>query len=86
MPTICVFYGVSIRMHWNEHAPPHFHAIYGEFEAVFRIDSLEMVDGSLPRRAQALTLEWASIHRAELLENWDRCATKRQPNRIPPLE
>jgi hypothetical protein len=86
MPTISSFYGVSIRMHWTDHAPPHFHAIYGEDEAVIRIDSLEVIHGSLPRRAHALTLEWAFIHRPELLENWDLCATRRQPKRIPPLD
>ena len=86
MPTISSFYGVSIRMHWTDHAPPHSHAIYGENEAVIRIDSLEVIHGSLPRRAHALTLEWAFIHRPELLENWGLCATRRQPKRIPPLD
>ena len=86
MPTISVFYGVAIRMHWNDHAPPHFHVIYGEHKAVFRIDSLEVIHGYLPRRAHALTLEWAALHRAELLENWDLCKANQRLNRIPPLE
>lgn len=86
MPTISSFYGVLIRMHWNEHVPPHFHAIYGEHEAVIRIDSPELIRGSLPRRAQMLTLEWAAARRSELMENWELCANKRQPKLIPPLE
>ena len=86
VPEISRFLGIIIRMYWDEHAPPHFHAVYGNDEAVIGIDSLELVRGSLPRRAKALTLEWASVHRAELLENWDLCATKQRPNAIPPLE
>lgn len=70
----------------NEHAPPHFHASYGEHEAVFCIDSLEVIRGFLPRRAHVLTLEWAALHRRELVENWGLCATKQHPKAIPPLE
>ena len=86
MPTISVFYGLSIRMYWDEHAPPHFHVTYGGDKAVLRIDNLEIIRGSLPRRARLLTLEWAALHRSELMENWGLCAKKLPPNRIPPLE
>jgi hypothetical protein len=41
MPTICAFYGILIRMFFNDHPPPHFHARYGEFEATIEIDTLE---------------------------------------------
>jgi hypothetical protein len=86
MPTISVFYGVVIRMFWADHDPPHFHAIYAECEAVVEIQTLRIIRGSLPRRAVALTLEWASLHREELLEDWELCARKEKPKRIPPLE
>jgi hypothetical protein len=86
MPTISVFYGVVIRMFWADHAPPHFHAMYGNEEAVIAIQTLQLVRGGLPRTALRLTLEWAVLHRHELLENWTLCETKQTLKNIPPLE
>ena len=85
MPTISTFYGVAIRMYWADHAPPHFHAIYGGDEALISIRSLKVLRGTLPPRALELTLEWAALYRQELLEDWDLCATKQTPKKIPPL-
>jgi hypothetical protein len=85
MPTISEFYGLIIRMYWNDHAPPHFHARYGEFEAHYAISSLEVLRGGLPRRAHALVLEWAAMHRAELMEDWQLCESRQMPKRIEPL-
>lgn len=70
MPTICVFYGILIKMYWNDHAPPHFHVEYGEHRALYSIQTLELFKGALPRRAHALVLEWAAMHRIELMEDW----------------
>ena len=86
MPTISVFFGIVIGMYWREHEPPHFHASYGELEALVSIQTLEVLRGKLPRRALALVLEWAADHRAELLENWQLCRVKALPKPIPPLE
>jgi Domain of unknown function (DUF4160) len=86
MPTISTFFGIVIQMFWNEHAPPHFHANYGEHEALIDIQKLEVMRGKLPRRATSLILDWAELHQAELLENWALCETKQQPKRIIPLE
>ncbi len=63
MPTIGAFYGVLIQMFWSDHAPPHFHALYAEFEALIDIRTLEVIRGKLPRRALVLVLEWAAQHR-----------------------
>jgi hypothetical protein len=86
LPEISRFFGIVIQMFWRDHTPPHFHAIYGESEAIVNIQSLALLHGSLPRRAMALTLEWAALHRTELLEDWSLCATKQPPKKIPPLE
>ncbi len=86
MPTISTFFGIVIRMYYDDHEPPHFHAYYGEYAAVVEIESLHVRAGALPRRALAMVLEWASLHRAELLEDW-RLAEAHQPLRaIEPLE
>jgi hypothetical protein len=86
MPTVSQFFGIVIQMFWREHAPPHFHALYGEHEALIDIRTLEVVAGRLPRRAMSLTLEWAVEHRAELMEDWELCQAKQAPKPIAPLE
>lgn len=86
MPTISTFFGILIQMFWREHAPPHFHAIYAEFEAEIDIRTLEVIRGGLPKRALALVLEWAAEHRVELMEDWNLCQAKQLPKKIRPLE
>lgn len=86
MPTISQFFGIVIQMFWREHAPPHFHALYGDAEVLIDIKTLEVLKGGLPKRAQALVLEWAAQHREALMEDWILCQSKQLPKRIPPLE
>ena len=72
-------------MYWNDHAPPHFHAKYGEYEIkVFILDGV--VEGIFPRRALRHVLEWYEIHKDELLVDWKLCENKENPNPIDPLE
>ena len=77
--------GILIRMFFNDHPPPHFHARYGEFEATIDIGTLDVLDGQLPRRALNLVQEWAMIHREELLDDWRLCREKARPSNIEPL-
>ena len=86
MPTISAFLGIVIRMYYDDHAPPHFHAIYGSASAQITIDTLEIREGSLPTRALALVLEWASLHREELRADWRRAEQHEQLQSIEPLE
>jgi hypothetical protein len=85
MPTISTFYGILIRMFFNDHSPPHFHARYAEFEATIDIATLEVMEGQLPQRALSLVREWAMIHREELRSNWKLCREKVVPANIEPL-
>ncbi len=85
MPTISSFYGISIRMFFNDHVPPHFHVEYAEFKATVDILELRISGGKLPRRAQELVLDWAELHQNELLIDWQLCTIKQQPNPINPL-
>jgi hypothetical protein len=78
MPRVSEFFGIAIYMYYNDHMPPHFHAEYGEHEAIYEIDTLDVTRGSLPRRAHALVLEWATLHRTELRDDWER-ARKEKP-------
>ncbi|MFN8490312.1 MAG: DUF4160 domain-containing protein [Caldilineaceae bacterium] len=70
MPDVSRFFGIIIYMYHNDHLPPHFHAEYGEHEAIYAIETLELLRGRLPRRANAMVIEWAAVHRAQLRENW----------------
>jgi hypothetical protein len=81
MPVIARFYGIVIKMYFSqrEHGIPHFHAIYGEFNGVFTIESLEMIEGDLPPRCQRLAKEWATLYRQELLEMWNRQEFRQLP-------
>ena len=73
-------------MYFNDHVPAHFHAEYGEHEAVYTIETLETLRGELPRRAHGMVVEWATLHRDELRENWDRARDMVALNKIEPLE
>lgn len=86
MPEISRFYGIIIRMFYNDHNPPHFHAIYQEFEAVIDIKTLEILEGSLPKRAKTLAIEWAIEHREELMNNWEKARNHIVLDKIKPLE
>jgi hypothetical protein len=86
MPRISAFFGIVIRMFYNDHAPPHFHAEYGEYEAVYSVRTIEVLRGQLPRRAHAMVVEWTTIHRAELMDNWDRVCQGVPLRSIEPLD
>jgi len=58
MPVIAGFYGILIKIYFKEHGIPHFHALYGEYNGVFEIETLDMIEGNLPNRAQKLIKEW----------------------------
>jgi len=75
-----------IRMYFSDHEPPHFHAQYGEFEALVEIETLALLRGELPRRAMALVLEWAALHRQELRSDWERARTGTPVQPIAPLD
>lgn len=85
MLTISRFYGILIQMYFGDHLPPHFHALYAEFEALIDIRTFEVIRGNLPGRAMALVLEWAQQHREDLRKDWELCVQNQTPAVIPPL-
>lgn len=86
MPEVSRFFGIVIRMYFLDHEPPHFHASYGGAEAQLQITPVGVLRGELPPRALALVVEWATLHQAELHENWRRLHADESPLRIAPLE
>jgi hypothetical protein len=85
MPEISRFFGISIRMYFDDHNPPHFHALYSGAEVEIGIDPLTVLRGRFPRRAIGMVLEWAATHQAELLANWERLHNDESPQKIDPL-
>ena len=85
MPEICRFYGIIIRMYYDDHNPPHFQAQYGSDQATFAISTQAVIAGVLPPRALGLVAEWAAYHRADLDTAWHRAKALENPGQIDPL-
>lgn len=85
MPEISLFYGIRITMYWDDPNPPHFHASFGNYKAVFSIEDGIMIKGFLPRRQLKFVLAWAEIHSDELMQNWELAKDNKPLNRINPL-
>ena len=86
MPEISRFYGIIVSMFYSEHNPPHFHARYGEYKMAVDIGSLRILEGNFPPRALGLVVEWASLHKEELLSDWELAAQNCLPEKIKPLK
>ena len=86
MPEVSRFYGIGIQIYYGDHPPPHFHALYAGEVAKIAVETLQVIDGTLPKRALSLVLDWATLHQQELLEAFQRAADLQPPGRIAPLE
>lgn len=84
MPVIARFYGIIIKMYFQqrEHNPPHVHAVYNECVGVIDIKNQQMLEGDLPPKALKMVQEWVAMHRFELQEIWET----QNFLQIPPLE
>ncbi len=82
MPEITRFYGIIIKLFFGDHPPPHFHAVYGEYNALFNIETLAMIEGDLPPRAMKMVIEWAGQQQNELLLMWNN----QEFHKLPPLK
>ena len=85
MPEISRFFGISICMYYDDHAPPHFHAWYAGDQAEIEIQRLGVISGSLPPKALGLVMEWAALHQDELMVDWANTSRNTKPNKIAPL-
>jgi len=88
VPELSRFFGIIIRMFvevGDPHHLPHFHAYYQDQAAVFAVDTLECLGGSLPKAQQRLVEAWTEIHRSELLQDWALLQSGRPPVKIEPL-
>jgi hypothetical protein len=83
MPTISLFFGITVRMFFSDHPPAHFHIRYQRHRAVIAIASGVIISGALPPAVHRLVREWSERHRADLMDNWERARARRSLQRIP---
>lgn len=86
MPRLSEFYGIVIYMYFQDHNPPHFHAIYAGHEALVRIDSGEIIRGQLPKTAGSLVEQWRRLHVEDLMANWERAQEPAALTSVEPLQ
>lgn len=86
MPEISRFYGIIIAMFYDDHNPPHFHARYGSYKVAIKIRDFAVLEGCLPPKAMGLVMEWAAIHKDELLLDWEAAKEKKPMLPIEPLK
>ncbi len=79
MPVIARFYGIVVKMYFSDHLPPHFHAIYGEYNGVFDLNTMELIEGDLPGRAVKLVREWQQMYKGDLIGMWETKEFKKLP-------
>lgn len=86
MPQISRFFGIIIAMYFNDHNPPHFHAKYGDDEALISIKDFSILEGQIPSRALGMVIEWAALHKDELMANWKKAIENESLDKIEPLK
>jgi hypothetical protein len=85
-PETARFFGITVQMYYNDHEPPHFHVRYSGQKALIGIETGALLQGDLSPRARGLVTEWASLHREELMEDWNLARAEAQLKPIAPLE
>ena len=86
MPEISRFFGIIIRMFFDEHNPPHVHAEHQEYKAVFDLNGNVVRGGLGSRTATRLVREWIDLHVNELREDWELAQAGKELNKIAPLD
>lgn len=86
MPELSRFFGIIVAMFYDDHAPPHFHVRYASHRAILAVETLAIIEGSLPPRALGLVTEWAALHQTELREAWQLARQHAPLKPISPLE
>lgn len=84
MPNICLFYGILISMRYSDHNPPHFHATYQGYKAMFDFNG-NLLEGDMPEKQHKLISAWCELHRDDLNVNWELAANHEALFKIEPL-
>ena len=82
MPTISIFFGCVVQMYWRNHSPPHVHVVYQGLEALFAIETGEIIAGEIPPAVARLIRGWIERRRGELVANWENGRLRLPFNRV----
>jgi len=88
MPSISMFYGIIIKMLFKDiqqHNSPHIHAVYGDYEAVFDVNTCKLLAGKFPPKQTKLVEAWMELYQDDLKANWKLAVIGEQPYKIKPL-
>jgi hypothetical protein len=83
MPTISTFFGIVIRINFDDHNPPHFHAEYQGHSATFTINNGEILAGRFPEALKGTIRNWTLKHQSEIMQNWTNAVAKRPLFKVP---
>ena len=83
MPEISRFFGMIITINYRDHNPPHFHAEYQGYEAIYNIKTAKKIKGQFPPSLNKILEKWARQYRKELLKSWDKARNNEPPKRVP---
>lgn len=83
MPIISIFYGIIVRLNYNDHNPPHIHVEYQGMKAIFEIKSASLIAGEIPKNARKLVVSWMRKNTSGLLKNWKLAQNHDELLRIP---
>jgi hypothetical protein len=82
MPTVAIIDGVRIIFYWNDHPPPHFHVEFAGHQGQISLETLDLMQGSLPNTKLNAIRVWAESHREELLECWNKARNNEHPGKV----
>jgi len=85
MPEISRFYGIIIKMYFDDHNPPHIHIKYGEYDAIMYIQDC-IIDGKIPSKVVKKVEEWVNLHNEQLLGHWELAQKGMKLEKIEPLK
>ena len=82
MPTVAIVDGIRVIFYWNDHPPPHFHVEFSGHRAQVSIETLDLLEGSLPAAKHSALRQWAEPRKKELLECWDKARNNEHPGKV----
>ena len=81
-PTVSIFYGTTVSINYRDHNPPHCHAKYGEFKAIYNLETGDMIKGNFPKGQKKMLEKWIKRYKKELLKNWELASKGKQTFKI----
>ncbi len=86
MPIISIFYGIIVKLYYEDHNPPHIHVEYNDHKAQIVISTGKVIGGRLPLRVSRMVNEWRKLNESAIMKAWKDAQNDRLPKKVTPLE